>query len=367
MENEKPIFLRLCSKKVYYYLNETYSFFVNGNKKYKKQCDCKEVYELSDPSIDATFKYLFTSNKDLLADLLNSILFPERAELSHVNIINGEINKPGQKQNKGTIRADIGCSAKYKNEEIIIGIEMQLGDNEDNFTERLLNYNAGLRLRNDLKKTWTIGLLIKANKNVKDDSSKTKLNKAQNGKTYELDLLEIVAVDLYSLVEKINIGEEIEINKKKIGIRGKEWLKLLALRTWCPEEFGKFVLPKGYTLSNNEKLNKAIEILSTVPYDIINNSIEEERALKEYYNALEKSKKEGIIEGEIKGEIKNALISSFELFIDKCDLKFVKKNLRNKKFKKEDVDLYLKEYSEKYPLELKQFVDLLKNDNYISN
>lgn len=214
MENENPIFLRLCSKKVYYYLNETYSFFVNGNKKYKKQCDCKEVYELSDPSIDATFKYLFTSNKDLLADLLNSILFPERAELSHINIINGEINKPGQKQNKGTIRADIGCSAKYKNEEIIIGIEMQLGDNEDNFTERLLNYNAGLRLRNDLKKTWTIGLLIKANKNVKDDSSKTKLNKAQNGKTYELDLLEIVAVDLYSLVEKINKGEEIEINKK---------------------------------------------------------------------------------------------------------------------------------------------------------
>ena len=65
MENENQIFLRLCSKKVYYYLNKTYSFFVNGNKKYKKQYDCKEVYELSDPSIDAIFKYLFTSNKDL--------------------------------------------------------------------------------------------------------------------------------------------------------------------------------------------------------------------------------------------------------------------------------------------------------------
>jgi len=44
----------------------------------------------------------------------------------------------------------------------------------------------------------------------------------------------------------------------------------------------------------------------------------------------------------------------------------VKKNLRNKKFKKEDVDLYLKEYFEKYSLELQQFVDLLKNGNYIS-
>ena len=32
MENENPIFLRLCSKKVYYYLNDTYSFFVNVNK-----------------------------------------------------------------------------------------------------------------------------------------------------------------------------------------------------------------------------------------------------------------------------------------------------------------------------------------------
>jgi len=60
------------------------------------------------------------------------------------------------------------------------------------------------------------------------------------------------------------------------------------------------------------------------------------------------------------------LISSFELFIDKCDLKLVKKKLRNKNFKKEDVDLYLKEYFEKYSLELKQFVDLLKNGNYIS-
>ena len=56
---------------------------------------------------------------------------------------------------------------------------MQLGNNEDNFKERLLNYNAGLRLRNGLKKTWTIGLLIKANKNFEDDSSKIKLNKAQ--------------------------------------------------------------------------------------------------------------------------------------------------------------------------------------------
>ena len=28
--------------------------------------------------------------------------------------MNGDINKPGQKKNKGTIRADIGCSAKYK-------------------------------------------------------------------------------------------------------------------------------------------------------------------------------------------------------------------------------------------------------------
>ena len=39
-----------------------------------------------------------------------------------------------------------------KKEEIILDIEMQLGDNEDNFKERLLNYNAGLRLRNGLKK-----------------------------------------------------------------------------------------------------------------------------------------------------------------------------------------------------------------------
>ena len=39
-----------------------------------------------------------------------------------------------------------------KKEEIIIGIEMQLGNNEDNFKERLLNYNASLKLRNDLKK-----------------------------------------------------------------------------------------------------------------------------------------------------------------------------------------------------------------------
>ena len=54
----------------------------------------------------------------------------------------------------------------------------------------------------------------------------------------------MISVDLYSLVEKINKGEEIEINKKKIGIRGKEWLKLLALRTWCPEEFGNLFFPK---------------------------------------------------------------------------------------------------------------------------
>ena len=202
-EDDNPIFLNLSSLKATFIpIERSYLFFGNNDEQYV----VKELYELVDPSIDATFKFLLANpNTELLSDVLNSLLFPDfpdEPQLTNIEIINNEVVKPAQKQNKGTIRADIACTASYKSETIILGIEMQIGISKD-FTIRLLNYNVGLRYRNGPRTTWTLGLLVNDSKKNEDNSSFTRLNKMKNEERIVLNSLDIGELDLHKLTQTI--------------------------------------------------------------------------------------------------------------------------------------------------------------------
>ena len=345
---KEPIFLNLSSNSSYLPFSQKYIFLGNiGGYQYKTQ----EIYRLIDPSIDSTFKFLFADNDTkILENMLNSILFPDSPKLSELQILNNEVVRPFQKHRKGTIRSDIACKAKLDKNNIIFAIEMQIGIYGD-FTKRLLNYNKGLSYEYNYETTWSLGLFINLTKNPKH-SCYTNLNKIQNGEKKELNLLNITEIDLKEEIIKINKGEDININNKKIGNFGKEWIKFLGLRTWCPRNFGRFILPKNYNLSNNKYLIEVINKLENIPTKLLNDSLSLETDL--YY--LTEEIKNAKLEGKIQ--------SAFTLFKDGCENKFIINTLRNEKFKKDIVKVYLEEFKELNDT-IEKFLLFLKDNKYL--
>ena len=377
MNTNEPIFLKLSRNYDYSPNSQEYTFYSNSDSHLFK---AKILYELIDPSIDATFKYLFTdSDIKILEDMLNSLLFPETHELTIIQILNNEIIKPNQKQNKGTIRSDIACKAKYNGGELIIGIEMQIGHYR-NFSDRLLKYNVGLCYKYDYQKSWINGLFINTNNDIKY-SSYIHQNKYHNGNQQELDFSKIVEIDLKEEINKIYRGEDISINNKKIGNHGKEWLKLLGLRTWCPKRNNRYILPKNYILSNNTYFNQAISILSNIPIPIINNSINLENDIQNYFTELENAekkgkrkgkkegkregKREGIKEGIREGITKEKITSAFKLYAGKCETKFILDILGKKKFNVNDVISILEEFVEKDEEKVTDFILFLNENKFV--
>ena len=121
--------------------------------------------------------------------------------------------------------------------------------------------------------------------------------------------IKIIEIDLREEIKKINNDEDVFINGKKLDKKGKEWLKLLGLRTWCPREDEQFILPKGYILSSNSFLNQAIETLEDMPVFIGIDALNFERDKKKYdkkindmiKEAEKRGKKKGLIEGRKEG------------------------------------------------------------------
>ena len=346
--SKEPIFLKLSSSSSYLPFSQKFFFIGNGGG---DQYETQEIYRLIDPSIDSTFKFLFADNDTkILKNMLNSILFPNAPKLSELQILNNEVVRPNQKHNKGTLRADIACRAKLDEDDIIFAIEMQIGIYGD-FTKRLLNYNKGLSYKYNYETTWSLGLFINLEEKPKY-SSYTNLNKVQNGEKKELDLLNITEIDLKEEIIKINKGEDIIINNKKIGNFGKEWIKFLGLRTWCPQNFGRFILPKNYNLSNNKYLIEVINKLENIPTKLLNDSLSLETDL--YY--LTEEIKNAKLEGKIQ--------SAFTLFKDGCENKFIINTLRNEQFKKDIVKVYLEEFKE-VNNNIEKFLLFLKDNKYL--
>jgi hypothetical protein len=102
---------------------------------------------------------------------------------------------------------------------------------------------------------------------------------------------------------------------------------------------------------------EAIQRLSNIPIDVINNSLVEEKELQKYFEDLDKAEKDG----EIKGIIK----SSFGLFASRCPTEITILPLLDKKFEKEEVYSSLAEYSEQNKDFVDKYVEFLGQNNYL--
>ena len=303
MNSAQEIFLKLSPKCNIFSDSKEYHFYSNQNNEIYKT---KNIYRPYDPAIDSTFKYLFQDVK-MLEDMLNSLLFPEYPQLSVEAILDKEIVRPNELYCKGTIRSDLVCKARLNEETIIFGIEMQIGIDGD-FSKRLFQYSVGLSNKYRYENSWMNAFFINTNKQPKYSKS-IKLMENKNGEENELDFIKIIEIDLREEIKKINNDEDVFINGKKLDKKGKEWLKLLGLRTWCPREDEQFILPKGYILSSNSFLNQAIETLEDMPVFIGIDALNFERDKKKYDKKIEdmvkkgekRGKKKGLIEGRKEG------------------------------------------------------------------
>ena len=303
MNSAQEIFLKLSPKCIIFSDSKEYHFYSNQNNEIYKT---KNIYRPCDPAIDSTFKYLFQDVK-MLEDMLNSLLFPEYPQLSVEAILDKEIVRPNELYCKGTIRSDLVCKARLNEETIIFGIEMQIGVDGD-FSKRLFQYSVGLSNKYRYENSWMNAFFINTNKQPKYSKS-IKLMENENGEENELDFIKIIEIDLREEIKKINNDEDVFINGKKLDKKGKEWLKLLGLRTWCPREDEQFILPKGYILSSNSFLNQAIETLEDMPVFIGIDALNFERDKKKYDKKIEdmvkkgekRGKKKGLIEGRKEG------------------------------------------------------------------
>ena len=303
MNSAQEIFLKLSPKCDIFSDSKEYHFYSNQNNEIYKT---KNIYRPYDPAIDATFKYLFQDVK-MLEDMLNSLLFPEYPQLTVEALLDKEIVRPNELYCKGTIRSDLVCKARLNEETIIFGIEMQIGVDGD-FSKRLFQYSVGLSNKYKYENSWMNAFFINTNKQPKYSKS-IKLMENKNGEENELDFIKIIEKDLREEIKKINNDEDVFINGKKLDKKGKEWLKLLGLRTWCPREDEQFILPKGYILSSNSFLNQAIETLEDMPVFIGIDALNFERDKKKYDKKIEdmvkkgekRGKKKGLIEGRKEG------------------------------------------------------------------
>ena len=354
MNSNRPIFLKLSPKFERNLNSGEYNFYSNQNNEI---FTTKDIIRIIDPSIDSTFKYLFEEKrKKMLEDMLNSLLFPDYPYLIIEAILNNEIVLENKLHDKGSIKSDLVCKAKINGTIIIFGIEMQIGIVGD-FSRRLFKYSIGLSYKYDFVNSWINAFFINLNQGPKY-SKIIKFKENINGEEKELEYITINEIDLKEEIKKINNGEEVFINGKKINGKGKEWLKLLGLRTWCPKENGKYILPKDYTLSNNEFFNEAINVLGNIPLLVEIDLDEFENEKTKFNKKINEMVEEGIEQGREEGKIMSAYI----LFKEKCDKDFVLKIFGNKRLHSNNVVDCLENEDEETVVD---FILFLNRNNFL--
>ena len=333
MNSAQEIFLKLSPKCIIFSDSKEYHFYSNQiNEIYKT----KNILHLYDPAIDIIFKYLFQEERmEILEDMLNSLLFPEYPQLSVFAILDRGIVSSNDLYYKGIIKSDLECKARLNGIIIIIGIEMQIGIDGD-FSKRLFQYSVDLSYNEKYENYLINAFFINANKEPKFSKS-IKFIEKENLEEKEVDFIKFIEIDLREEIKKIINDEDVFINGKKLDKKGKEWLKLLGLRTWCPREDDKFILPKGYILSSNSFLNQAIETLEDIPVLLGIDAMNLEDDKKKFDKKIEdmvkeaekRGKKKGLIEGWKEGlekglqkglkkaEIISNIIIAFKFFKDR--------------------------------------------------
>ena len=261
---------------------EKYIFEMKNGKKITS----KFSSSICNPTYDNSFKNIFCGKKIALKSMLNSILFPkskliERIEYSQTYFAGKTSIK--RRYGFGSKSIDIGCKCflkknnglKIKNDILLIDIEMQIGFSDET-EKRFIDYANKIRVDSNYEDTWVVSFILKENINK---NNKIRLNKvdsegAVNVKQYQsIKLIEISLNYCMSLIEE---NKEIEIlTGEKLGVDGKEWIKLLSLPIWCQADDIRddvYILPKisKKNFISCKPLKKAIEeiIYKREPFDL---------------------------------------------------------------------------------------------------
>ncbi|OOB76979.1 MAG: hypothetical protein BEN19_03115 [Epulopiscium sp. Nuni2H_MBin003] len=236
--------------------------------------------ELLSPTVDYIFKKIFESNKDLLVDLLNSIL---KYDICIKDLSYMSLKKMSVKE-----KDSILCVEAIKEDEQKINIEIQMKDTDD-ILKRSLYYWAknytGDSLENivysELKSVVYINIL---NYNLfKDDSIRHKfvLYDQKLKQQYNEDL-EIYFIEL----DKVDIKKRTTKDKELL-----EWLSFIK----APNS------TKVKRMSTiNSKIDEAMNILKELSTDkeVREHYFNRRIALEEEANAIHKAKISGIQQGK---------------------------------------------------------------------
>ena len=188
-------------------------------------------------------KICSAEKKKGLKSMLNSILFPkskliERIEYSRTYFAGKTSIKT--RYGFGSKSIDIGCKCflkknnglKIKDDILLIDIEMQIGFSDET-ENRFIDYANKIRIDSNYADSWVVSFILKESI---DKNNTIRLNKVDSEgvvhvKQYQsIKLIEISLNYCMSLIEE---NKEIEIlTGEKLGVDGKEWIKLLSLPIW---------------------------------------------------------------------------------------------------------------------------------------
>ena len=234
-----------------------------------------ETYEIIDPSNDQTFKILFNGEYKInningfmrAKSLIKSLLykFPNNKEIKTINYWQNEIPEvSGHNRKKLKVLDCPFLCEMVDNSQYIIDLEMQ------NYFYNGLDLNA-LTYGNSLRNASGLPVIIIVLLLKEEDSNNSfeimPFKKYLNASEYKPidDFVYVLCFDLNYISDCIDSNTEPELNGFKISKVGKEWVKLLAIRTWMKkcyfkDKIKKYPIPKN--LSNSEEVKSAIKILS---------------------------------------------------------------------------------------------------------
>ena len=320
--------------------------FKKENNKYKFSLNFSdnrqlsdETYEILDPSNDQAFKILFNGEYKInningfkrAKSLIQSLLykFPDNKEIKTINYWQNEIPEiSGHNRKKLKVLDCPFVCEMNDNSQYIIDLEIQ-NYFYDGLDLNALTYGNSLRNASGLPVIIIVLLLkeIESNNLFEIMPFKKYLN-ASEYKPID-DFVYVICFDLNYISDCIDSNIEPELNGFKISKVGKEWVKLLTIRTWMKKCYFKdnikrYPIPKN--LSNSEEVKSAIKILSA--WD---NSKLVSIVLKEKENEIieENIKNRTIIEIWINAFLKGSTLDNLFIPFPEVAPEYLIKNCKN--------------------------------------
>ena len=252
--------------------NNKYKFSLNDSD-IRQLSD--ETYEIIDPSNDQAFKILFNGEYKInningfkrAKSLIQSLLykFPDNKEIKTINYWQNEIPEVSGHNRKKLKVLDCPFVCEMNdNSQYIIDLEIQTYF-YDGLDLNALTYGYSLTNASGLPVIIIVLLLKEIEFN--NSFEKMPFEKYLNASEYKPidDFAYVLCFDLNYISDCIDSNIEPELNGFKISKVGKEWVKLLTIRTWMKkcyfkDKIKKYPIPKN--LSNSEEVKSAIKILS---------------------------------------------------------------------------------------------------------